>query len=185
MKMLNSDHEPHITGTPMPHGKPQIHIGCGGNMRDQGDTTRNQFILSVYVKSALLDSIYESIPKVFAGQPFFITYSALSLNPARLEQQPHFRSAASFYLSLPPQIEPSLGNHARHLRSLTPARTGQEMPQLSIIAGNALWASDTASHPARYRLGVRPCPSAIGNGPFPSASELGQWLHPTGKNRRT
>ena len=57
-------------------------------MRDQGDTTRNQFILSVYVKSALLDSIYESIPKVFAGQPFFITYSTQFLNQTRSAQQP-------------------------------------------------------------------------------------------------
>jgi hypothetical protein len=88
MKMLNSDHEPHITGTPMPHGKPQIQIGCGGNMRDPGDTTRNQLVLSVYVKSALLDSNYESIPKVFAGQPFFITHSLVSLNPTRSGQQP-------------------------------------------------------------------------------------------------
>ena len=53
-------------------------------MRDQGDTTRNQIVLSVYVKSALLDSNYESIPKVFAGQPFFITYSTQSLNQTRL-----------------------------------------------------------------------------------------------------
>jgi hypothetical protein len=29
--MLNSDHETDITGTPMPHGKPQIQIGCGVN----------------------------------------------------------------------------------------------------------------------------------------------------------
>lgn len=88
MKMLNSDHEPHITGTPMPHGKPQIQIGCGDSMRDQGDMTRNQFVCSVYAKSTLLDSNYESIPKVFAGQPFFITHSTISLNPTRLGRQP-------------------------------------------------------------------------------------------------
>ena len=112
MKMLNSDHQPHITGTPMPHGKPQIHIGCGGNMRDQGDTTRNQFILSVYVKSALLDSIYESIPKVFAGQPFFITYSTQFLNQTRSVQQPIAGvqpMVGVVFLSLHAQIEGTLG----------------------------------------------------------------------------
>jgi hypothetical protein len=57
-------------------------------MRDPGDTTRNQFVYSVYAKSALLDSNYESIPKVFAGQPFFITHSLVSLNPTRSGQLP-------------------------------------------------------------------------------------------------
>ena len=180
MKMLNSDHQPHISGTPMPHGKPQIQIGCGGDMRDQGDTTRNQFVLSVYVKSALLDSIYQSIPKVFAGQPFFITYSTQSLNQTRLVQQPitdvqPLVGAVSPSRTCANRANP--GNQARHLKH----RPGNP----SIIARNALWASDTASHPARYRQDVRPYPSATGNDPFPSTSEFGRWLHLAGKTQRT
>ena len=46
--------------------------------------------------------------------------------------------------------------------------------KIPLIAGNAPQACDAASHPARYRLDVRPYPSATANGPFPSASELDQ-----------
>ena len=73
----------------MPHDKPQIQIGCGDSKRDQGDTTRNQLVYSVYAKSALLDSNYEFIPKVFAGQPFFITHFIVSLNPTRIGPTAH------------------------------------------------------------------------------------------------
>ena len=180
MKMLNSDHEPHITGTPMPHGKPQIQIGCGGNMRDPGDMTLNQFVLSVYAKSALLDSNYESIPKVFAGQPFFITYSIQILNLTRSGHQPITGvqpkvGVVSLSRIFANRANP--GNQSRHLK----CRLGNP----SISAGNTPWACDAASHLARYRLGIRPYPSATGNALFPSASELGQWLHPTGRTRRT
>ena len=89
-------------------------------MRDQGDTTRNQFVLSVYVKSALLDSIYESIPKVFAGQPFFITYSTQFLNQTRSVQQP-IAGVQPTQVGFPIRTfadRANPGNQARHLKNV-------------------------------------------------------------------
>jgi len=64
----------HTTGTTMPQGKPQVQKG----MRDQNAGLRRRSAQPVFLlclrESALLDSTTESIPKVLAGQLFFIAH---------------------------------------------------------------------------------------------------------------
>lgn len=161
--MLNSDHEPHITGTPMPHGKPQIQIGCGDSTRDQGDATRNQLVYSVYAKSALLDSNYEFIPKVFAGQPFFITQSTVSLNPTRSGRQPIpalvFRPSSTLSRTCVDKDNLEESN-------LTPPETTSRKITRSAQRRRRAAGRYAASHPVQYRQVAHPYPSPKADGRF-------------------